>query len=159
MEYLSLRDRLEFALTCKKHYNDHFMRISKFRKFDDEKLESVYEMLVGYETELKIVICECGAKECGKCSIFIQCEDCDRFLCKKHTLECEDCGSNLCSQCTVACDICNSIKCSVCSEGGGMVKCYVCKKQVCEDCVVYIEGHSIVELFKRTRCKDCVKKE
>jgi hypothetical protein len=83
MEYLSLRDRLEFALTCKKHYNDHFIRIVRARNVS---ILYLFQNSFLYGRRSK---CVCG---------YIQtiCEICFE---SNETQTCDCCGEGICYKC------------------------------------------------------------
>jgi hypothetical protein len=84
MEYLTLKERLEFALTCKKHYNDYFMRITRCRRMSPQHFFKNRE-----NPDFDTLTCSCGVRMtfCKGCLdseyIITMCEYCDGDICSE----------------------------------------------------------------------------
>ena len=95
MEYLTLQERLEFALTCKKNYNDYFIRIVRAKMNRNSS---------------RFLLKDCQKQPCGVCDhifcincVYGVCHGCSEWCC---------CGRG--SSCSEKCFVCNYDYCPTC---------------------------------------------
>ena len=117
MEYLTLKERFEFALTCKKNYNDHFIRIVRARR------KGLH--LEGYSK------CNCGLLYCSHCDDNVYCDyaECFNDVCEKCAITCNHCNEKFCKyEKFYKCEM-NHFYCRSCAFKI-IMECDLCRKEI-----------------------------
>ena len=108
MEYLTLKDRFEYALTCKKNFNEHFIRIVRARKN-----KQIFKYL---SSEIEFSECEnCEKIYCEDCEQ-PRCEQCNLLDCCCSCIQCSNCGDLVSKDLISTCQMCEDTYCIDCGD-------------------------------------------